>query len=132
MNQKPLTKLQRAVYQAIKDHAKYNPISSHDISEIVRIETRDGKAGANLRSVINILRDKGFAICANQSGYYYANSAEELRDYVSEFQARIDQQQEACDALKNKYELMASLEVSGVDISQPGSGYSQMQMCTTN
>ncbi len=127
MNSNPLTKLQSAVYHAIKEHTKLNPIASPEIAEIVRLETVDGKAGSNLRSVINILRDKGYAICANQDGYYYAQTAEQLREYIEEFQERIDQQQQACNALINKYNILASLESSGIDVNAQSPATMQMQ-----
>ena len=70
MNTKPLTELQSMTYQIIKDHGRSNPIIGADIQRQINLTDRDHKKGANLRSIINALRDKGYAICASDEGYY--------------------------------------------------------------
>jgi biotin operon repressor len=82
---------------------KDKPIRGCELSTAIDIKDKDGKEGANLRSVINSLRDKGFPICANGDGYYYPENPQELEEYIESFQRRIDQQQEACDNLKIKH-----------------------------
>jgi hypothetical protein len=101
LNQNPITELQAMVFELIRYRFKQNPITGKEILRHIRVKgTGREKKGANLRSVINTLRDKGFAICAGSKGYYYPMNTGELDEYVDDFQSRIDQQQQACDALK--------------------------------
>lgn len=102
MNNRPLTETQSQVLTMISGRSKEHPITSHELITFLEIKDKDGKVGANLRSVINTLRDKAFPICAGSNGYYYPQSPEELQEYVESFQRRIDSQQEACDTLKQK------------------------------
>lgn len=103
MNNRPLTDLQSQVLTMITVRSKEKPITSHELMTFLNIQDKDGKVGANLRSVVNTLRDKAFPICANSNGYYYPQTPEELEEYIESFQRRIDQQQEACDTLKGKH-----------------------------
>lgn len=104
MNQRPLTTLQSAVYQILKNHVgKENPITGAEIQKQINLFDTDHKKGANLRQIINTLRDKGYTICANENGYYYAKNKFELYEYIQEFQNRIDEQQAACNVLIEKY-----------------------------
>jgi len=103
MNNRPLTDTQQRVLTMIADREKNHPITSHELMVFLDIKDKDGKVGANLRSVVNTLRDKGFPVCANGKGYYYPQTPEELQDYIESFQNRINQQQEACNNLKSKH-----------------------------
>lgn len=103
MNNRPLTDAQQRVLTMITDRAKNHPITSHELMLFLDIKDKDGKVGANLRAVVNALRDKGFPICANGKGYYYPQTPEELQQYIESFQNRINQQQEACNNLKSKH-----------------------------
>ena len=68
----------------------------------IMIRDKNGNVGANLRAVINALRDKEYPVCAGGRGYYYPQASDELQEYIDSFQNRIDQQQQACDNLKEK------------------------------
>jgi len=102
MNTRPLTELQYKTYLMIKDRHKGNPIIGAEIMTFLNIKDKNKKTGANMRAIINALRDKGYAICANERGYYYPQTPGELTEYIDQFQNRIDQQQMACNELKNK------------------------------
>jgi len=102
MNNNPLTKLQEDVLAIIKDCHLGSEITGGQLSAKLGVKDRDGKTGANMRSVVNSLRDKGRVICANSKGYYYPISVEELEEYAAQFQNRIDEQQAACNILKER------------------------------
>lgn len=102
MNSYPLTQLQEDVLSLIRERKHDNPIAGHQIIKLAGVIDKDKKTGANLRSVINSLRDKGYAICANGRGYYYPSSPQELEEYINNFQNRIDQQQQACNTLRER------------------------------
>lgn len=109
MNTRPLTDTQHRTLIMIKDRHKEHPITGSEIMVFLDIKDKDNKAGANLRSIINALRDKGYPICACARGYYYPQNPDELREYIDQFQGRIDQQQTACNELKNKLKNWAEL-----------------------
>jgi hypothetical protein len=102
MNERPLTETQNKVLGLISSKDKEHPITSYQLSRQAAIEDKDHKIGANLRSVVNALRDKGYPICASNEGYYYPQRPEELADYIQSFNKRIEQQQNARDALANR------------------------------
>ena len=104
MNNRPLTTIQNEVLLMITERPKSHPITSYELMTFLEIKDSNRKTGANLRSVINTLRDKGYPICANGDGYYYPQSPEELLEYIESFQRRIDQQQEACNVLKMRHQ----------------------------
>lgn len=103
MNTRPLTDLQSQVLTMINVRSKENPITSHELMTFLEIKDKDGKVGANLRSVINSIRDKGYPVCASNNGYYYPQSPEELQEYIESFKRRIEQQVIACEALEERY-----------------------------
>lgn len=102
MNTNPLTKLQEDALSIIKDCHLGSEITGMQLSNRLGVQDKDGKAGANMRSVINSLRDKGRVVCANSKGYYYPRTVEELEEYAYQFQNRIDEQQAACNILKER------------------------------
>jgi biotin operon repressor len=91
----------------IKDHVgQNNPVTGAEIQRQINLVDADHKKGAGLRQIINALRDKGYAICANENGYYYAKDKNELWEYIQDFQNRINEQQAACNVLIEKYNSM--------------------------
>lgn len=89
-----------------------NPIKNYELTTIFQLSEKDHKAGANLRSVVNALRDKGYPVCANGEGYYYPQTPEELAEYIRSFQNRIDQQQEACNNLKTRHQSWVEMKAT--------------------
>ena len=53
------------------------------------LERRFGLRGATLRKHINTLRCRGYPICSDESGYYYAASYMELSDTIRQLNSRI-------------------------------------------
>lgn len=102
MNNYPLTDLEAKALDIIKVRCYGKEVTGAQLSTLLGIKDKDGKAGANMRSVINTLRDKGRVVCANSRGYYYPRTVEELAEYVDQFQNRIDEQQKACDIMKER------------------------------
>lgn len=100
-----LTEYQKRALAIISKHTSSDPIIGKHIAQQIGMKDRDsGKEGADMRSVINALRVKGYPICAIGEGYYYAQTQTELTHYITSFQGRIDKQQEACDGLKKSFE----------------------------
>lgn len=99
---RPLTETQHKVLTMITGRPKNNPITGHELMTFLDIRDKNGNVGANLRAVINALRDKEYPVCAGGRGYYYPQASDELQEYIDSFQNRIDQQQQACDNLKEK------------------------------
>ena len=102
LNKSPLTETQSRVLTIIAERGKSNPVTGAQLSRMVDMVEKAEKIGANLRSVVNTLRDKGYPICAGSDGYYYPQSYEELKDYIESFSRRIEQQIKARDALMDR------------------------------
>jgi len=102
MNNNPLTEMQSKVLTIIAERSKANPVTGAQLSRLAGITDKVEKIGANLRSVVNTLRDKGYPICAGGEGYYYPQDPGELQDYIMSFNKRIEQQQRARDALADR------------------------------
>jgi len=96
-----LTESQKRTIEVVKRHSKERPVTGTEIANQIGLKERDsGKQGADMRSVINALRVKGYPICAHGNGYYWPRDQKELTEYVDSFQGRIDDQQRACDGLR--------------------------------
>lgn len=96
-----LTQLQKKALDVIAGHGIKNPITGKEIATSIGLTPRaTGKEGADMRSIINALRVKGWPICAKGDGYYFARNNEELSAFISDFQGRIDKQQQAVNGLK--------------------------------
>jgi len=122
MNSNPLTDIQRSVFDIIKTKTKANPITGLELTKAVKIADEKQKRGANMRSIINTLRDKGYPVCASSNGYYYPQSKQDLKEYIDEFQNRIFEQQKACDSLKIALNNWDNVEVLGFNIITIPSG----------
>lgn len=104
-----LTDTQDMVLRAITPHSSANPISNLQLTRQLNFKPRDtGKEGADMRSVINALRVKGFPICANGKGYFYAYTDHDLGKYIGELDGRIAKMQEASEGLSRAYPLVAN------------------------
>lgn len=112
-----LTEYQRRTLAIICRHSEGNPIIGKNVALQIGLKDRDlGKEGADIRSVINALRVKGYPICGNSEGYFYAQTNTELLRYIESFQGRIDKQQEACNGLKKAFGNVARVfEMAPVD-----------------
>lgn len=101
---KDLTELQMATLRLISKYSRAKAITGKEIARFIGLKPRStGKEGADMRSVIHALRSKGYPICATGNGYWYASTSQELIKYIVSFQARIDKQQEAVDALQKSF-----------------------------
>lgn len=115
INQNPLTKLEEDVLEIIRERHSGNEITGGQLSAKLGVRDRDGKTGANMRSVINNLRDKGRVVCANSKGYYYPRGPEELTEYCDQFQNRINEQQRACDIMKARCKQWFDLKLQKIE-----------------
>lgn len=96
-----LTELQRRVLEVIEIRKSDNPVTGKDIANVVGLKKRaTGVDGADLRSIVNALRVKGYPVCASGKGYFWPRDRVELEAFTDSFQGRINDQQEACDGMK--------------------------------
>jgi len=99
--QEQLTQLQRTALLEIECHDKANPITGRDLANCIGLKPRrTGKEGADIRSIINALRDKGYPICATGRGYWWPKNERELSAYIASFEARVVQQERALFGLR--------------------------------
>ena len=101
-----LTDLQTKTLKVLIDqHSKNNPITGKQLAVKIDLRAKSAsKQGADMRSVINALRSKGYPICASGSGYWYPNSQEELSKYIHEFSLRIQSQTQALEGITRGFD----------------------------
>lgn len=105
-----LTFYQEEALKIIALHTKDNPITGLQVAGRIHLKDRDsGKEGADMRSVVNALRSKGFPVCASGLGYYYARSKAELDEFADSFKGRIDKQMQAYSGLILGYDQIHTL-----------------------
>lgn len=96
----PLTDTEKLVLIEIGSHNKGNEITGAKIANAIGLKKRDtGKEGADLRSIINRVRRKGYPVCANGKGYYWPRNQTEIMDYQESLQNRLEKIQEAYDGI---------------------------------
>lgn len=114
---KNLTDLQHAALDNIRDHTSALPITGKDLANKIGLKKREtGKDGADMRSIVNALRVKGYPVCASGEGYWWPKDRAELETYIDSFQGRINDQQKACDGMR---EGLASFATRAVERPQP-------------
>ena len=101
-----LTFLQEETLRIVKGIKKRNPITAGRLAFSIRLKENPTKEGANMRSIIHALRVKGYPICANGRGYYYAENSLELSEYIAALIGKIVKMQEACDGLGRSYDMV--------------------------
>jgi len=101
---KDLTKLQEKTLETVMKCNQSNPISAGRIAFIIDLKEDHTKEGANMRSIIHALRVKGYPICANGRGYYYARTSTELSAYIVSLSSRIMKTEEACKGLHKGFD----------------------------
>lgn len=91
-----LTDLQQNTLRLVGAHQKGNEITGKEIANTIGLKPRStGKEGADMRSIINALRRKGYPICANGNGYFWPGSRAEIEEYIASLEGRIRKEQEA-------------------------------------
>ena len=83
-----LNQQEKTVLEVIKNHTKDSKIFDGAIRRAVRTTDPAEKPGAGLRRIINSLRQKGFAICSDTRGYWYAQSKGELLENAEALRGR--------------------------------------------
>lgn len=99
-----LTILQEKTLKVVKQVSKLKPMTAKRIAFIISLKESPGKEGANMRSIIHALRVKGYPICANGKGYYYAQTSTELSAYIVSLGARIMQMEQASKGLQKGFD----------------------------
>jgi hypothetical protein len=96
-----LTTTEQLVLVTISTHSKGNEITGTKVANSVGLKPRDtGKEGADLRSIINALRRKGYPVCANGKGYFWPKNQDEILDYQESLSKRLDKIKEAYDGIQ--------------------------------
>lgn len=96
-----LTNLQVLTLEEVCKRPLGNEITGTAIARAIGLKPRrSGMSGADMRSIIHALRVKGFPICANGKGYYWAQTPKEISEYVDLFRGRIEDQERACEGMK--------------------------------
>lgn len=96
-----LTDLQLLTLEAIHPHLKGDEITGREVAKKIGLKPRaTGKEGADMRSIVNALRVKGYPICANGKGYFWAATQGDLETFITSFQGRINDQQKACSGMR--------------------------------
>lgn len=99
-----LTPLQEKTLKVVKEVNKKMPLTAKQITNIIGLKEDFSKEGANMRSIIHALRVKGYPICANGRGYYYARTSTELSEYIVSLNARIMKTEEASRGLSKGFD----------------------------
>lgn len=100
-----LTEIQRSVIDLVILHFKGDEITGTKLANAIGLKQRDsGKDGSDMRSVINRLRQKGYPICANSSGYYYPRDQNEIEEYIASLAHRIQKENEALEGMRTALE----------------------------
>lgn len=100
-----LTELQKKALNIIKFRGKENPITGAKLVNKIKLKSRQsGYIGADMRSIIHSLRVKGYPICANTKGYFYANNKQELIKYMDGLSGRIEKTIEAHSGLAKSHD----------------------------
>jgi biotin operon repressor len=70
------------------------------------LESRFGVRGKAIRDAVNSLRRAGYAVCSDETGYYYAATAAELKATINQLSGRIEGIAAAREGLVKAYRLM--------------------------
>ena len=86
------TTMDNPIAEYLKTHHKgaQSVISSRELEAAFHIR------GPDLRRLINSLRGEGIPICSSDSGYYYAETEEELQGTIRQLRSRIKKIAHAC------------------------------------
>ncbi len=109
-----LTTMQTLTCDELHKRFKGNEITGRKLAIVIGlVDKNQQRVGAEMRAVIGELRKKGFPICASSSGYYWAASPGELREYLESFPRRIEEQYEAMRgmAANRAYEQVEIIEI---------------------
>lgn len=100
-----LTELQSKALGVVRSRRAGAPVTGTEIANAIGLAPRaNGKAGADMRAVINALRVKGWPICASGEGYWWPANSAELAAYIASFEGRIRDQQRALDGLRDGFD----------------------------
>jgi len=104
---KPLTSIEELLLLEVSNHRKGSEITGAKMANSIGLKLRlTGKEGADLRSIINSVRRKGYPVCAGGKGYYWPANQDEIMDYQQSLKYRIEKMQEAYDGIDVARELM--------------------------
>lgn len=84
-----LTETDKLVLEIIRSVKGILRINDGGIRSLVKVKDPDAaKPGAGLRKIINGLRQRGYAICSDTRGYWYASGPQELRENAAALKGR--------------------------------------------
>ena len=100
-----LTELQAKTLDLVMTRRKGSEIANRDIANAIGLKPRPtSQEGADMRSIINALRRKGYPVIANGRGYYYPSSEVEVEEYIRSLANRMHIEQEALDGIRAGFE----------------------------
>lgn len=101
-----LTELQTSTIEEIQKHFAGNEIIGLHVALAINLKERErGMEGADVRAIIHALRVKGYPICANRKGYYWARNQTELDEFLTDFGNRIYSQKKALEGMVSNSKL---------------------------
>lgn len=74
--------LKANILEIVKKHREDNPVYSLKLEELFNL------SGSNVRDIVRELRREGFPIANSKSGYYYAESFEQIKGTVNDLEGR--------------------------------------------
>lgn len=96
-----LPELHKKILQVISKFRIESPIPSKAIAPLVGLPFQNyGTQGSEIRHIVNELRQQGFAICARDDGYYYAQTPQQLSEYLKHAEDRLETQAKALRGLR--------------------------------
>jgi hypothetical protein len=111
---KSLTENQQKILRVlVADTNAKSPITGTNLTKRIGLYLRQGDERGGMRGIIHALRIKGFPVCANNKGYFYAKSDLDLGKFITKLQGRIDSQQKAIDGLKLSFHNVGKVSGDG-------------------
>jgi len=74
---------------ALCAHLKNNHTGRKNAASSKTLEAVFNLTGREIRKCVNALRCKGFPMCSDADGYYYATSTDEIDDTIAQLNSRI-------------------------------------------
>lgn len=112
MNELTSTQL-RILKILLADTTAKQPITGLNLAKRVGLpDRRRGDQGGDMRLIIHTLRAKGFPICANGRGYFYARHESELSKFILQLQNRIVNTENALKGLKSSFHNVGAVDAN--------------------
>lgn len=105
-----MTEIEEIVLKIIQQHTSKNKIYDGGIRSQVLVKDPIGKKGAGLRAIINSLRQRGYPICSDQGGYWFATNKNELIENTEALRGRAIKILEAVRGMEKAVEMFDEVQ----------------------